>query len=383
MHKHSSLSQFHITENIEVRKLGWNVSLGTIAGALITIFVPIYLYQLNYPLWQIFGYFCLIGVFAGFQHFVSAYLIRFIGPNRIIALSDLSDIIAYMLLATLTVYGWPIWLIAFFKGSGKGLYWPAFHASFARDRNRKSPGTQIGILSSLLLLAGVIGPAIGGAVADNYGLQYVYLAGGALMLISALPLIFGPNEFAGYRLDYSKLKLKQAIWDYSAGFSYSLMSLTQMLVWPLVTFLFISNYVGVGLLSSVITLASIAVTLYVGKREKKKGELGYIREGSILGAITGSFRLIAETAPAIFSTNLLSGVTYSLIHTPFVTRYYKNSDNEPRVEYVVGMELAHSLAWAFYGGVLALLSLFLPLQTVLFIGLAIAVPASFGVRLIK
>ena len=383
MHKHSTLSQLHISSNIEIKKLGWNVSLGTIAGALISIFIPIYLYQLNYPLWQIFGYFCLVGLVASFQHFVSAYLIRFIGPNRVMALSDLSDIIAYMLLATISLYGWPVWLIALFKGSGKGLYWPAFHASFARDRNRKSTGTQIGILSSILLIAGAIGPLMGGVVGDAYGLRYVYLIGGALMFVSALPLIFGTNEFEGYKLDYSKLIFKKVKSDYMANFSLSTMMLTQILVWPMVIFFFVSSYTGVGLLSSVITLVSIVVTMYVGKREKKKGELGYIKEGALLGTITSFFRLIAQTAPSIFGVNLLSGVTYSLIHTPFITRYYINSDKEPRVEYVVGMEVAHSLAWVFYGGVLAILSLFLTIQTVLFIGLFLAIPASLGVRLMK
>jgi MFS family permease len=52
----------------------------------------------------------------------------------------------------------------------------------------------MGILSSAVALGSAVGPFAGGIAANYIGLRYVFLGGGALLLVAVMPVIFGVRE---------------------------------------------------------------------------------------------------------------------------------------------------------------------------------------------
>ena len=154
-------------------------------------------------------------------------------------------------------------------------------------------------------------------------------------------------------------------------------------IWPLLVFVLVSTYAGVGLLSSVVALASIIITLYVGRREETRGERRYIKEGLFVYGLTNLGRVIVQNSFQIFGLNLLSGIGRSLYTTPFMNRYYTNSDGTFRLGYITVMEGAFSLGTALFVAILFLISLILPMNTVLAIGLGIVAVSVAGVRLMR
>jgi len=59
---------------------------------------------------------------------------------------------------------------------------------------RESVGRAMGILSSAVALGSAVGPFAGGIAANYIGLRYVFLGGGALLLVAALPVVVGVRE---------------------------------------------------------------------------------------------------------------------------------------------------------------------------------------------
>src|SRR5207302_9225467 len=55
-------------------------------------------------------------------------------------------------------------------------------------------GRAMGILSSAVALGSAVGPFAGGIAANYIGLRYVFLGGGALLLVAALPVVVGVRE---------------------------------------------------------------------------------------------------------------------------------------------------------------------------------------------
>jgi hypothetical protein len=108
-----------------------------------------------------------------------------------------------------------------------------------------------------------------------------------------------------------------------------------------------------------------------------------LRRGLTLETVSNVLRAIAQNAGHIFGINLLAGVSRSLYTTPYLTRYYRHADEEPRVEYVTVMESANQLGGAILISVVLVLSTFLSVERTLLVGVLLAAPASFGTRLIR
>lgn len=374
----------HLPHLGELGKLSWNISIGSLAGSMGSIFVPIYLYAvLGYALPMVFVYFAAIGLTAVALHFLGGWLLRYIGGHKLMVLSDILDSVAMILLATAPQLNWPLLLIAFFKGSGKGLYWPAFHASFSQHRNRSRAGRQISALSVLLMIMTGLAPALGGFIGSVFSLSLVYVFVVVLTLISMLPQLVGPDESRGYRVQFGSIPWRKVMRDYISGFSYTVSGIVDGVLWPLAIYLLIPSYASVGALSSLVLLASVFVALYVGRREERKGAKRYLREGSWLQSATSALRLVSQSTSMIAGVNFLTGIINALVYTPFTTRYYTNADSERRVEYVIGMEVAHSLGWMTFSIFMVIALILLPLPIAIGSGLLLGVPAAFGMRLIR
>ena len=69
--------------------------------------------------------------------------------------------------------------------------------------------------------------------------------------------------------------------------------------------------------------------------------------------------------------------------TPFNARYYENANEEPLLPYVYAMMIVSALGNLVLFAILLVVSFFAPIQTVLLVGLLLAIPAGFAVRLIR
>ena len=59
---------------------------------------------------------------------------------------------------------------------------------------RERVGWAMGIMSSAVALGGAVGPLLGGIAASNFGLRTTFLAGGTLLLVAVVPVIFAVHE---------------------------------------------------------------------------------------------------------------------------------------------------------------------------------------------
>lgn len=203
------------------------------------------------------------------------------------------------------------------------------------------------------------------------------------MLVSIIPMLRanqGPKT-VNFQFDWRLInKIKG---DLAANLCNGSILITEVAIWPILVFTLVSTYAGIGILSSVIAVTSIAITLFVGRSEEIKGEPHYIKRGMFAYSLTSIGRSIVQNATQVFGLNLLAGVGRSLYTTPFMSRYYHNSDGSQRLSYIISMETAFSLGNVLYVLFLLGLSVFLSMQAVLAIGLAGIALTSFGIRLIR
>lgn len=365
-----------------MKKLFWERSLDSVAIGLVSLFIPIYLLRLDYSLTEVFVFFGLSGLaMTLLTPFAIKSIARF-GANRTMVLGNLFNVVFFLLLFALPSLYQPLWLLAIFRAGYSTFYFPAFTANFVKSRARNKTGTQIGKLNAITLLFHGIAPAIGGIVASTLGFNWVYGVVVCLIVIANIPLLFGRDDFAPTKFSIKKIPWN-AYRDFVANGLYNVPIIIESIIWPIAISLFIASYATIGFLSSIMIFTSMGISLYVGRREDSIGERRYIKQG-IFSGILGNFgRMFVTTPVGVLGVNFLSGTSGALLANSFTSRYYKNADTDRLMEYIFGMEIAHSIVWAVFFGLLAVASIFMSTQFVLILAILLSIPATYGVKLIK
>jgi MFS family permease len=373
---------YHLIRLSEMKKLFWERSFDSVAVNLVSIFIPIYLLKLHYSIQQIFWFYTLTGLFMTIIYPLGFKFIGKLGANRCIVLGNIANATFFLLLFKLPVWHEALWILAVYRGGYSAFYYPAFTANFVAARAHRKTGLQIGRMNAITLCLGGLAPAIGGFIASQAGISWVYVIVIISIVIANMPLLLGPEN-----LKHTSFKLSNIPWesckDFIANGLYNIPGFVESVIWPMAISLFITSYSGIGVLASAMVLSTIVISLYVGSREDRVGERQFINEGVATNAVANIGKLFASTPMGILGVNFVSGTSDALLANSFSSRYYKNADTEQMLEYTFGMEVTHSIIWTIYFGLLSMLAFLFSLKVMLLIAIALAIPSVFGVRLIK
>jgi hypothetical protein len=376
-------NHYHLSRMREMGRIYWCHSIGSAGISLAAIFIPIFLLKTSYSMQSVLFYLLMQQLLAAVLQYPAGYLFRYVKPHKLLVIGNLWYAVLFGLLITLPAHHWPLFWLALAWALTRTIYWAAFHYCFGMARAHKHPARQIAGINALVMFSTTAAPAIGGVAATALGIKYVYAAAIVMIGVAVAPMMWGAEGPARTVISINWHDIWTMRRDALANSFNGMVLMAETNVWPIFVFLLISSYAGVGLLSSVIATASIFVTLYVGRRQETKGESHYIKRGLGAYSLTSLGRAIAENSFQIFGLNLLGGVGRSLYMTPYMNRYYTNSDGSFRLGYITVMETSFSIGSALYTlGLLALVSVF-PIKTVLAGALAFVALAAAGVRLIR
>jgi MFS family permease len=91
---------------------------------------------------------------------------------------------------------WQVWALRVATGVIAG-YLPTMVALMVASAPRERTGPAVGMLQTAQFLALAAGPAIGGVMADHWGLRFNFYAAGALCLLSLVLLLWGYRDVPG------------------------------------------------------------------------------------------------------------------------------------------------------------------------------------------
>lgn len=353
-----------------------------LAEGLAAVFIPIFLINLGYSFSEVFRYLAEYGFFWMLLAYPSLKLGNLVGANRWMGLSLFGNVTLFALLITMPSHHWPLELLAFIFATSTSMYWLFFRSSFAFLLAHRKPGKVVGTGNAIQTMAAGLAPAIGGIVATLFGVEAIQIAALFLFLMAAAPLLTGKHFFPRKSTSISFRKLWRRRRELTANFAETYNDISLSYMWPLFIFVLIPSYAGVGILSSIMILSSIGVSLYVGRREESKGVKHYISEGSILNGIVHALRFGVQNASQVTGVNVLAGVGYSLYITPYCTKYYEDI-RQDGLGFAFAMQWVSALSVCIAFTVLFFLSQSMEPKTSLLIALALAIPASLGIRLMN
>ena len=382
IHQNPVHHHFHMHRIREMTALYWANSLRASATAFVVVLIPIYLMSIGFSLRQVLLVFIAEGLVWLLLLYPTMKLVHSLGSNLVMVFGIITVIGVMISLGILSSYPWAIVGVVVFKAMSS-LYWFALRLNFTSTTEGKEAGKKIGLTNALFLACMGIAPAIGGVVAELYGINWAYFIAVVIIMIACIPMLDAIEISKWPKPNLSLLHLKKISPDLIANAGSTVDDFVGALVWPLLVFIIIPNYAGVGILSALVVISAILISLWVGWREGKKGEAHYLKQGSLVMSITNIFRFLSQTVSQVAGINLLAGVGQALYTTPLASRYYKNAAREPTLEYIFAMQVVSAVAWTVYPLLLIGLTFVLPDKEVLIVGALLAIPATWVIRYIR
>lgn len=350
-----------------VREIYWSIGINGLGLSLVSIFVPIYLYNLGYSLRTILlVYMVDFAARIILQPLAGRFIARF-GPKHGLVLAVFFSIIALMLLTTLRSSPNVLWLIPLASAALNVFHFLAFMTYFARSYEEGKVSKQVSILSQLIITVTTIGPFIGGIIATALGLHIALVIAICFVLASLIPLTASSEPFTRQRFSLRDLPWRQMKTDVLGSYGRAIEARSAKIVWPLAIFLLVGTYAEVGLITTIsflaIIIANRVATVLVKTRPRTIMWVGSIGNA---GAHLGKVMVDGSVGATI--VNFLDGVTNTFSMIPFQSALYRHARSNNTVSFVTAFNSVNDLGSLSLFAVLFGATFLLPTAGVLILG---------------
>lgn len=327
----------------------------SIAITLVGVFIPVFLYDLDYTFVQIFWFYISYFSFRAILHIPVAYVLARIGPKHTIILSFAFQIISSLSLMTLPEYQWPLWLIALLWSAANNLFFTAYHVDFSKVKHKDHSGKEMGFANILQHLGGAIGPIGGGIIATVFGPQYIFMAMTLMLIIGLVPLLSSAEPIkTKQHISFARLPFRKVARD---ALSYSGLTISHqftVVVWPLYLALYALGanvYLELGALQSIGFFVSIVSAYAIGKIVDAKRGRSLLRASVVADSFIQLCRPFVASLPFALFVNTVGETSATGLRISFQKGMYDAADDLPgnRIVYISYLEavasIVKALAW--------------------------------------
>lgn len=347
----SLLNYIHSHEffkNKELNHFYWAVAIMTFADSLINIFVPIYLYQLNYPIYTIIFFYFLVSLSFVIFSYPGAKIVSKIGVKHAILYSSPFLIIYYLGLRVIGDYSWLFFVLPLLLSWRMVLYNYGYHLNYIVHSDRKKRGREVSFLSALAVVVHVLAPLIGGFIAFYAGFSVLYIVGSVLLVAGTFPLFLSRDGYE--KLKFTRKDLWKAIFSKKEtgaliSFSgYAIESVIGRTIWPIFLIIILVTVSKTGIIITLSMIISLLVFYFVGKITDNYNKIKLLKFGTLLYFFAWVGRVFADSTLKIFVVDSYKNIAEKVLHIPWSAKSYDLAVRRGYFRFLVGREIIFNLS---------------------------------------
>ena len=301
----------------ELTQIYFSVALRSFAISLISIFIPLYLYQekgLSFEQTLLFFIFYSV-VFAVTTPLAAKFASRFGIKHSIIV-----GVPLYMLFVTMMNYSsstiMQLLLTSASLGASQAFYWMGMHLVFFHASHPEHRGEEVGIRSGVTVLSTMLGPFIGGLLITFVGFNAVFGLTAFILSASVVVLLLNGDGYASYhfsmRTVFDPKYWKDSLFFVSRGSHV----IVQGVIWPLFIFFILKSYLSMGVIGSLMSLSSAVLFWGVGRYSDHADKRKIMRWGSVLESGMWVIMGLIKTVPQVFIVTIASSLVSAIRESP-------------------------------------------------------------------
>lgn len=311
------------------------------AESLISIFVPIYLYTLGYPIPFIIAYFAVHEFAYLLLCIPMTKVIARIGAKHAMLLSMPLLILYYLGLRGIESAIGLTLLLPLLLALHGSLFNISYHLNYLYHSRAKHRGTEIGTIGILTTTSTALAPLVGGTVATTLGFGPLFAGAAVLLLFSTAPLFLTKDRRERHDLStrdvlhvYNTPSLRSFWWS---QIGYSIETIIGRVLWPIFLIILLSTTARVGALVTLSLMMSIVAFYIIGKLTDKH-RMGLIRMGTILHSIGWLGRLLVASPISLFIIDSYKNIAEKIVTVSWAARSYDHAERH-HFAIVVGREM--------------------------------------------
>jgi len=285
------------------RRMMWFMAamvLANVGGNMYGPLLPLYLKSLNASVLQVGLFFTLSQIIPLALQILGGWISDSLGRLRSIAMGSVAGVFSYVGLILAPTWQWVL-LGEGLSSITRSLVAPSFNAFIAEESAEKNRARVFGITETIFIVVNIIGPPLGGWLADNYGFKIMLAWAGGLYFVATVIRIAMARAAARSR-EVKTQKLTVASLKSNLGLMTGMVLAGGLLTWILLTdgardvaftmsFTLMPIYLQdigglsiqqIGWLESIFGIFMMLVTLPAGWLADKKSERLAIALGFVL-----------------------------------------------------------------------------------------------------
>lgn len=159
--------------------------LANVGGNMYEPLLPLYLKDLDASVIQVGLFFTLSQIIPLALQILGGWLSDSLGRLRSIAMGSLAGVLSYVGLILAPTWQW-ILLGEGLASVTRSLIGPSFGAFIAEQSAEQNRARVFGITETIFMIVGVVGPPLGGWLADTYGFRIMLVGAGLLYLLATI-----------------------------------------------------------------------------------------------------------------------------------------------------------------------------------------------------
>lgn len=358
--------------------------------ALLSIFMPIFLYEVSGGLFVVVGaYYATISLLYVLFLAPGMKVVNKIGFSHSLVVSALLALVMNALLFFLNHENLPVLLpvIMIAMVSYWIFHWVPFHVDFALFSTHESRSRQVSLSFAVIAFMGIVGPILAGFIIANAGYPAIFGIAMVLMSVAAVSYLFVPETVTKYewgiRNTWRELFNPEHRNILAGEYANGAETVINLVVWPIFLYEILSgDLLEIGAVSTVVLAITIIVQLFIGGYlDKHSGSLKKtLQFGSGLYAFGWVLKIFVLSTLQVFLVGLYHNVVRIFTRTPFASIMYDMSAEQGKYvdEFTVLREMSNHLGRASSLIVIAFLSIFIPISWTF----VIAAAASIALNLV-
>lgn len=354
----------HAFRNKEIDSLYITLALLGFASGLVSVFVPVYLLNIDYEIWEIILFYCLKSAFHVVLLFMLVPLLRHMSDKVMMVVGILFLALYLFGLSYMAEIPALFYLLPIAHPFYMIFFWFGYHVDFAAASDDEHVGEEVGTSLMLTTLAKFAAPVIGGFIIGFFGFGSGFIASVIIILLSLIPLLRLPSRTADPKLSMRKIISS----SFSDNRSYRLSSLgyanekmVEIIIWPLFIFLVVGSIEQLGGIISFGLLVG-GLTTYIAGRYFDGGKGGSIVFFGSFG-IAGIWFLrvmILQPIMVVF-TQVFYFIVHSAMLSAWTGQYYQLAEKaESLSTFIVSQEFIYNASRVVVLGLFSFVAYLLP-----------------------
>lgn len=377
----SDKHHLHAFANTEMNALYVTLGFLAFAEGLISVFVPIFFWNLGFPIWKILLFYLLHSSIFLFFALTLLPLIKRLSDKMMMFLSIPFLVLYFLGLGMMKTMPMLFFVLPVASALHGLLFNIGYHIDFSSIAQKSKLGEEVGtrfIFGSILALTA---PFFGGVLIEMAGFQNTFFVGSAILLASVLPLFFFPKRNLSPNLTIGSIipffKNKELHPFTLSGIGYAMEAVLGKAFWPLFIFLVIGDFEQFGGIISLGLITTAFITYLVGYLSdygKRRNVIAWASMGNALIWVIRPF--ITQPSMAV-GMHIGGNVINSGLMVAWASQYYKITKTvSDATAFIISRELLYNATRVIFIPILMLIAYYLPTEVFFSLGFVLAACAS-------